>query len=84
MKGPVIHISELAGFSTLQEIPRLCKRKTIFFVHLYKKLAASTRALSCPRKCGRPIGKLVDLKGGGPGLINRAADAVPHGGAKWQ
>ena len=84
MNGSVNHISELAGFSTLQATPALCKRKIIFFVQAYKKFAATTRRLFSPFRCLNPIGKAVDLSGGGPGLICLAAEAVPQEGAKWQ
>ena len=63
MKGSVIHMSELAGFSTLQETPALCKRNIIFFVQAYKKIAAITRCLFNPFRCLNPIGKAADLSG---------------------
>jgi hypothetical protein len=63
MKGSVILMSELAGFSTLQETPALCKRNIIFFVQAYKKIEAITRCLFNPFRCLNPIGKAADLSG---------------------
>ena len=56
VKNEVFHMSEFAGFSTVQLIPKATNLRQAIATNLYKAFAVSTLAASVGFKFGKPSG----------------------------
>ena len=72
------------GFSTENKIPCSKHKSRTWAVNAYKMLASCTRLRLQPSRVATPSGSEIVLKTGGPPRMGmeRAAEAVPQGGAK--
>ena len=74
----------LVGFSKAHGMPMAMHSYTTIADTVYSSFAMRTRMNSLGWDCsrsGNPKGQRADRNAGGPGLISRAREQVPHGGA---